>query len=100
MHFKASNDRTYEITFNLEIFNNRFYLFIVEGGPVEDIWNRYDDGHNPKHDLTIGIAPFFNPQAGMVDWDNNWYHPKFIEAFVPPDLKEYCERVVRNLVLL
>jgi hypothetical protein len=102
MRFQASNGRTYKIDFNQfppsVLEGDRFWLGIVEGDPI----NAFDEDSDEYEDngATIAIAPFFNSQTGLIDWDNSMYSREFLDVFVPPDLKEFCERVVRNLMLL
>ena|SRR5271165_5990105 len=99
MMFKSSNGRTYEIDFNRKyswLEDNRFWLEIVEGDPI-----RCRDFDSSGDDRVYAIAPYYNAMAGTIQWINlEREEQELINAFVPQDLREYCDKLVKNLVLL
>ena len=98
MIFKSSNGRTYEANFNKKypwLEDNRFYLEIIAGNPIKC----RDDGTGD--DRVYAIAPYYDPIAGVIHWVNTERdEQELIEAFVPDDLREYLDKVVKNIVLI
>ena len=100
MIFASSNGRTYKIDFNQRygwMEYDRFYIEIVKGDPIRiDHW---DDGSGDNR--CYSIAPRYDKVAGIIHWANPMYDDtKLIAAFVPDDLREYLDKVVKNLILL
>jgi hypothetical protein len=98
MIFKSSNGRTYKADFNKKyswLEDNRFYLEIIKGNPIRC----RNDGSGD--DRVYAIAPYYDPIAGIIYWENKGRDEQdMINAFVPQDLREYLDKVVRKLVLL
>jgi len=98
IYFKSSNGRTYEADFNKRypwMEDNRFWLEIVVGDPIECV---NDGSGDPR---CYALAPYYDPIAGTIKWINDMCdEQELINAFAPDDLREYLDKVVKNLVLL
>lgn len=100
MIFESSNGRTYQIDFNRVcswLGDDQFWIAIVKGDPIRvDDW---DDGSGDNR--CYALVPCYDKISETILWDNPLYHDsKITMAFVPDDLREFCDKVVRNLVLL
>lgn len=93
--FQSSNGRTYDIRILMENGDNRLLLLIVGG---ERIMNR--SGVRIGFDLTKGTIDWANPNFSdaYLRSQGNW--DVFIPQFVPSDLCEYCNKIVKHLILL